>query len=78
MACKYTCYVSRHPSSCFYLKHSVSEIGFCLCLQVEPIQLGPIDRPSPYLRITAPTDDRIYKPSARVKTLKTFKKTPHT
>jgi hypothetical protein len=25
-----------------YLKHSISEAGFCLCLQVKPIQLGPV------------------------------------
>jgi hypothetical protein len=29
--------------SVFCLKHDVSKTGFCLCLQVEPIQLGPID-----------------------------------
>jgi hypothetical protein len=28
----------------FYLKHDVSEIVFFLRLQVEPTQLGPIDR----------------------------------
>jgi hypothetical protein len=31
----------------FYLKHNVSEIGFCLRLQVVPIQLGPMNRVSP-------------------------------
>jgi hypothetical protein len=31
-------------------KHSVSETGFCLRLQVKPTQLGPIDRAGPYLR----------------------------
>jgi hypothetical protein len=31
----------------FYLKHKVSETGFCLRLQVIPTQLGPIDRGSP-------------------------------
>jgi hypothetical protein len=31
-------------SRCFYLKHDVSETGFCLRLQVELTQLGPIDR----------------------------------
>jgi hypothetical protein len=30
-----------HPV--FYLKHSISEIGVCLHLQVELTQLGPID-----------------------------------
>jgi hypothetical protein len=30
--------------------HNVSETGFCLRLQVEPSQLGPIDRASPYMR----------------------------
>jgi hypothetical protein len=29
--------------------HNVSETGFCLRLQVEPIQLGLIDRANPYL-----------------------------
>jgi hypothetical protein len=33
----------------FILKH-VSETGFCLRLQVEPTQLGPIDTASRYLR----------------------------
>jgi hypothetical protein len=27
--------------------HNVSETGFCLRLQVEPTQLGPVDRASP-------------------------------
>jgi hypothetical protein len=31
----------------FILKHNVSEIGFCLRLQVKPSQLGSIDRASP-------------------------------
>jgi hypothetical protein len=26
------------------LKHNVSETAYCLRLQVEPIQLGPLDR----------------------------------
>jgi hypothetical protein len=30
----------------------------------EPTQLGPIDRATPYLRTPAPTQDRIFKPSA--------------
>jgi hypothetical protein len=34
----------------FYLKHNVSEAVFCLRLQVEPIQLGPIHRASLCLR----------------------------
>jgi hypothetical protein len=46
-----------------YKTYNVSETGFCLRLQVEPIQLGPIDRASPCLRTPAPTQDRIYKPS---------------
>jgi hypothetical protein len=29
-----------------YLKQNVQKIGFCLHLQVEPIQLGSIDRAS--------------------------------
>jgi hypothetical protein len=54
---------SIDASSCSYLKHNVSENGFCLRLQVEPTQLGPIARASPYLRTPAPTQDRVYKPS---------------
>jgi hypothetical protein len=41
--------------------HNVSDIGFCLGLQVEPTQLGPTDRDSPYLRTPAQTQERIYK-----------------
>jgi hypothetical protein len=29
-----------------YLKHGVREIGFCLRLQMEPVQTGPIERAS--------------------------------
>jgi hypothetical protein len=34
--------------SCFYSKHSVSETGFCLRLQVKPTELGPVDSAGPY------------------------------
>jgi hypothetical protein len=34
----------------YFSKHNISETGFCLRLQVEPIQLVTIDRASPYLR----------------------------
>jgi hypothetical protein len=39
--------------------------GTALCLrpQVEPTQLGPTDRSSPYLRTPAPTQGRLHKPS---------------
>jgi hypothetical protein len=30
----------------FYLPRGVSETGYCLCLQVEPTRLGPLDRAS--------------------------------
>jgi hypothetical protein len=41
--------VSGHcPLSCFYLKH-VLGTGFCLCLQVDPAQLVPINIASPCL-----------------------------
>jgi hypothetical protein len=47
----------------FLFKHAnVSKTGLCLRLQVEPTQLGPIDRASPYLRTSAPTQVSIYKP----------------
>jgi hypothetical protein len=29
---------------CFYLKHNISEIGFCALLQMVAAQLSPIDR----------------------------------
>jgi hypothetical protein len=41
-------FLSKSPS-CFYLKTYVSETGFCLHLQVKPIQLVPIHRANPYL-----------------------------
>lgn len=34
-------------SSCFYLKHDISENGFFLSLQVEPTRMDPTDRASP-------------------------------
>jgi hypothetical protein len=37
--------------------HNVSEAGFCVRLQVESIQFGPIDRVSPYLQTPAPTQE---------------------
>jgi hypothetical protein len=52
-----------HRPVFIYLNHNVSEIGFYLRLLVEPTQLGPIDRASPFLRTPAPTEDRIYRPS---------------
>jgi hypothetical protein len=48
--------------------HNVLETGFCLHPQVEPTQMGPIDRASPYLWTFAPTPDRVYKPSTAVMT----------
>jgi hypothetical protein len=50
------CPSAHNPLFCFYLKYTkVAEIGLCLRLQVEPTQLGSIDRASPYLRTPAPT-----------------------
>jgi hypothetical protein len=49
--------IMHHPVL-FYLDY-VLETGFCLRLQVEPTQLGPIDTASPYLRTPAPTQDSI-------------------
>jgi hypothetical protein len=40
-----------------YLKHNVSETGFCLRRQVEHTQLGPIDRARPHLRTPAPESE---------------------
>jgi hypothetical protein len=39
--------------SVFYLEHDVSETEFCLRLQVEPTQMGPIQRASLYVRTEA-------------------------
>jgi hypothetical protein len=44
-----------------FIKNNVSETGFCLFVQVEPSQLVPIDRASPYLWTLAPTHNRVYK-----------------
>jgi hypothetical protein len=45
----------------FKMTYNVSETGFCLRLQVELTQLGPIDRTSAYLLTPAPTQDRMYE-----------------
>lgn len=47
----------------FILKHTILETEFSLHLQVKPVQMGPIVRPSPYLWTPEPTQDRVYKPS---------------
>jgi hypothetical protein len=38
----------------YFSNHNVLETAFCLCFQVKPTQLGPIDRASPYLRTPVP------------------------
>jgi hypothetical protein len=40
----------NYPSSCFYLKHNVSETGVRLLFQAKLTQLSPVDRASPYFR----------------------------
>jgi hypothetical protein len=42
----------NHPV--YFSRHNVLETGFCLCLQVKPTQLGPIDRASPHLWTSVP------------------------
>jgi hypothetical protein len=42
-----------HYTSSFYLKEYVSETGFCLRLQAEPTQVGPIESVSLSLRTPA-------------------------
>jgi hypothetical protein len=70
-------YLKKHPV--YFSKHNFSETGFCLCFQVKPTQLGPIDRASPYLRtpIQAPRwgipSQAQHKPSARAKKTLIFK-----
>jgi hypothetical protein len=54
----------------FYLKHIASEIEFCLCLQVEPTQVGLIERDSLCIYLFCPN---MYVPSEngdRVQSLK--------
>jgi hypothetical protein len=51
-----------------YLKHNVSETGFCIHFQAKPTQLGPVDRASPYFQTPLPTPDRVYKPSTAMMT----------
>jgi hypothetical protein len=48
--------------SVVYLKHDVSDTGFCLLLQVEPTQLGPIDRASLFVQTLATTTTGFIKP----------------
>jgi hypothetical protein len=45
--------ISHRPVFC--LEHGATEIGFCLSLQVESTQLGPVDRNSLCLRTPAAT-----------------------
>jgi hypothetical protein len=41
-------FIWKHRSV-YFSKHNVLETGFCLCFQVKPTQLGPINRASTYL-----------------------------
>jgi hypothetical protein len=38
----------------YITKRNDAKTGFCLRLQAKPLQLGPIDRVSPYLRTPVP------------------------
>jgi hypothetical protein len=62
MITKYNKHNSGHALLFFYLKHDVSVNGFYLCLQVEPTQLGPIDRASLCLCSGPEDGDRIRSP----------------
>jgi hypothetical protein len=47
MVYKYNYHNSWHyPSSCLLLKQDFSETGFCLRLQVNPTELGPVSETS--------------------------------
>jgi hypothetical protein len=59
----------------FYLKYNISETEFCLRLQIKPIQLGPIDTASPYLRTSAQTQYRVYKPGTTQTIFESYEKT---
>jgi hypothetical protein len=54
----------------FYLKHDVSEAGFCLRLQTEPTQMGLIEEPSlsqdPSGQVPHEDGDKIQSPKRRV------------
>jgi hypothetical protein len=58
------------------LKHYVSETGFCLHLQVEPTQVGPVDRASLYLRTQATTPIGFIKTTQRKPPMKVNISTP--
>jgi hypothetical protein len=45
-------FIKKHRSV-YFSKHSISETGFCLRLQMGHTQLGPLHRVSPYLSILA-------------------------
>jgi hypothetical protein len=47
--------IVHHPVFC--LKRDILETGFCLRLQVEPAELGPVDRAS--LRLWTPATEPI-------------------
>jgi hypothetical protein len=53
-----------------YLKHDISETGFCLRVQVELTQLDAIDRASLCLRTPATTPIRFIKPTQHKPPLK--------
>jgi hypothetical protein len=54
----------------FYLKHDVSETGLCLCLQVEPTQLGQSDRASFCLWTPEMTPKGFIKPKQQEPTIR--------
>jgi hypothetical protein len=55
---------SSETPSVFVSKHNVSETGFCLLLQVETTQLGPIDKANTYRRTTNKNKLRGFSPQA--------------
>jgi uncharacterized membrane protein YkgB len=50
MLIQFLCFWTLSIILFLFKTHSIPETGFCLRLQVEPTQLGPVDRASPYLR----------------------------
>jgi hypothetical protein len=72
--CYSYCVSGHYSSSCFYLKHIVSETEFWLILQVKPIKLAPISGLQHQHKIGY-INQAQHKPPLRVKTsIKNIKK----
>jgi hypothetical protein len=55
-----------------FVKHDVSQIGFCLRLQVESTEVGPIDRAYICLRTPETTPIGFIKPKQHKPTMRVY------